>query len=143
VGLTIDWMGIAEGAVLDSRGAPTLVAMNQNVVTPDSLPAPWASAVFVFLAEEPEDLSPEGDISASIRLEFKSPSGEVISVSTQAVKNQRKYKDIPANIAMVAQVVLALQESGRYVIAATLKQSGDDEHTHYLEKYFYVIEANE
>ena len=137
--LHIDWLGTAEGAVLDSRGAPTLVGLNQNVITPEGFPVAWTSSIFVFVTEDPEDLPSDPEISGVIRIEFKDPRNEIISVSTQTIKTQRKYENIPATIAAAAQVMLAIQEPGRYTISATLKSSAEDIGGEHGEKYVYVI----
>ena len=84
--LHIDWLGTAEGAVLDSRGAPTLVGLNQNVITPEGFPVAWTSSIFVFVTEDPEDLPSDPEISGVIRIEFKDPRNEIISVSTQTIR---------------------------------------------------------
>jgi hypothetical protein len=139
VSLYLEWLGIAEGVVIDSRGAATLVGVNQNVITPQALPVAWTGSVFVLASESPIDLPADQEISGHVTLDFLDPAGEVISSSTQAIKSQRRYKDIPATLTVAAQVVLGFQQAGRYTIKATLKSASDDDHEEGHEKHLYVL----
>ena len=125
--------------MIDSRGVPTLVGVNQNVLTPQALPFAWASSVYVFIAEDPDDISYSQEISALITLDFLDPDNTVISSNTQTVKSQRKYKEIPATIALAAQVVLPIQKPGRFIIIATLKLPNDSNFEERHRKYLHVL----
>ena len=137
--LQLEWLGIAEGSVIDSRGVASLVGVNQNVVTPQALPFAWSSSIYVFISEDPDNLPDNQDISATISLEILDPDGTIISSSTQTIKNQRKYPDIPVTIAVAAQIVLAIQKSGRFTIACTLRSSDSSEPLDQHKKYVYVL----
>ncbi len=137
--LHLEWLGIAEGSVIDSRGAATLVGVNQNVVTPQTLPFAWSSSVYVFVTEDPDDISDSQEISGTITLDFLDPDDDIVSSTTQTIKNQRKYKEIPVTIALAAQVVLAIEKPGRFAIACTLRSANDSETPERQRKYLYIL----
>lgn len=135
--LHLEWVGIAEGTVIDSRGAATLVGVNQNVLTPQTVPFAWAVSIFMLLTEETDSPSDAQDSSGLATLNLLGPDDSVLSSTTQTVKVQRKYPDIPATMALAAQVVIAIQNFGRYTIIASLKSSDGTEEV--SKKYMYVL----
>lgn len=137
--LQLEWLGIAEGSVIDSRGAASLVGVNQNVVTPQALPFAWTSSIYAFVTEDPDNIPDSQEISGTVALEILDPDGTVISSSTQTIKNQRKYPDIPVTIALAAQIVLAIQKSGRFTIACTLRSTDSSEPLDRHMKYVYIL----
>jgi hypothetical protein len=143
VALHLEWLGIAEGSVIDSRGVASLVGVNQNVITPQSFPFAWSSSVYVFATEDSDDISENQEVSGTVTLDFLDPDGTIISSSTQTIKNQRKYKEIPVTIALAAQVVIAIQKPGRFTIACALRSANDGEPLEQLKKYVYILPLGE
>lgn len=117
--LHMEWLGIVEGAVFDSRRALTLVGINQNILYADDFPINWQTTIVVMAAEDSEDL-PESPSSASISFDITGPSGERLSSSSNKAVFTRRHTDLPGSVTAVALANLQLQNHGHYRITAEL-----------------------
>jgi hypothetical protein len=140
--LQIEWLGIAEGAVFDSRRALTLVGINQNLLYIDDFPSSWQTTIVVMAAEDGENL-PDSPSSGSISIEIKDPTnGRVSSTSIKAVF-ERRHKDLPGSVVAVALVNFQLTRHGRYRISAELTPDGSTEPSSVLHRDIFVMPKEE
>lgn len=124
LGIEIDWVGFAEGSVLDARQAITLVGFNQVLVSAEDLPFRWQGQVIV-IAREPEGAADES-ASGLVTVTLKDPSGNVVGAITNTVNVSRKHPDVPASVIMALAAGIEISEYGRLVVEATAhdKQGG-------------------
>jgi hypothetical protein len=142
VALQLEWVGIAEGAVFDTRKALTLVGINQNVVRVASLPSPWQTSIIVLAGDD--GLTGGSDIlSGSISLEVKDPEDKVVFSTTNKVVVEPPEKEIPGSFVAAALVILQLTQAGRHRINVTLKPDSDEGEASVGHKDIYVISGVE
>jgi hypothetical protein len=136
--LHLEWLGIVEGAVFDSRRALTLVGINQNVLYIDDFPTPWQTNIVVMGADDVEDHS-AGSNSGTISIEIRDPSDGRISSTSNKVVLERVHKEIPGSVVAVALVGLQLTRHGRYRITAELKPDKETELSSVLHRDIFVM----
>jgi hypothetical protein len=136
----VEWLGIAEGSAQDARGAATLVAVGQNVITAPALPY-QTIRVFIIDAIDEDGSSFVSGKSASLDFRIESPRGKVILATHQNVEfGEKKLPDIPAvGLLLVIGVQLSVDEPGTYVASCELSISEDEKLT--KQTRFYVVHA--
>lgn len=108
-------MILAEGLGQDSRGAITIIGVNQNVLEASSLPAVTKRAVLVHFVDDDHDLK-IGD-QLNFRIKVVSPSEEVINAqAAQANVGASRWPDLPLAIDFPIEIILNCPEYGSYRI---------------------------
>ena len=117
--MRIEWLGIAEGAVVDGRGAFTVVGLNMNLVIAEKLPVPFVRSV-ILLVETDRTLDADDEVSISFQL--TDPTGKVMSASNATSKVAPPISpESPAFIQLIAQLGGVAREYGAYSIACDVQ----------------------
>lgn len=113
--MRLDWMILAEGLGQDSRGAITIIGVNQNVFETPLLPGVTKRAVLVHFVDDDRDLK-IGD-QLNFRVRVVSPSEEVINAQgAQATVGPSRWPDLPLSIDFPIEIVMNCPEYGSYRI---------------------------
>lgn len=136
--LELEWLGIAEGAVFDSRKALSLVGINQNIVRVGTLPAQWQTTIIVMAADDSDDAA-DGTVSGTLSIEIKDPSNETVSSTKNKLVVDRPQKEVPGSVVAAALVGLQLSQLGRYSVTAELTPDAGGGSPSKRHKYIYVI----
>lgn len=115
--MKFDFLALAEASAEDSRGAITLVAINQNLVIAPALPAAFRRTAIAYVTEEDGDtpLPPGTPVSIAFRIE--SPSGKVIVAGTgNGALGTKPYPELPGAVQLAVDVVGTATEYGGYTL---------------------------
>lgn len=138
--LKLDWLGLADGTVLDSRQALTIVGFNQNVVSTDTLPTKWTSQLLVMIVEEePAPVEDPGKLEGYVHVSISDPQGKEIGSVSQSVSGVRKISNVPVAVMMAILVAFDISSYGRYDVTASFGASSEDENQESLVKSLYVV----
>jgi hypothetical protein len=140
--LQLDWVGLAEGTVIDTRQVLSLVGVNQNVFRVDQVPASISTHIAVLISESPEAADgPAGDLVGHVSLRVCDPDGREISSTANTVSGERKLKDIPATFVLAAMTTIRAEQLGRYSVEVVLdSQDGESSRR---DQYLYVTTSKE
>jgi hypothetical protein len=120
--IRIEWLGVAEGASNDARGALTLVGINRPITISPSLPAEIRASVVLVIELDPERMSDVGDVSVVIAL--TAPSGdEVFRGEGLMTIGAFRYTEIPGTLELAFPMLAPASEYGVYHLAATVESS--------------------
>jgi hypothetical protein len=108
-------MILAEGLGQDSRGAITVIGVNQNVFETPSLPGITKRAVLVHLVDDDRD--PKIGDQLNFRVRVVSPSEEVINAQgAQVAVGPPRWPNLPLSIDFPIEIVMNCPEYGPYRI---------------------------
>lgn len=127
--LEVAWFGMAEASAIDSRGAMTLVGINQNVVVAETLPALRKRVLVLHLrdSEEPEQLLVPG-ARLTVKMWVNGPDESEIFRQTATVDiGEKRWADIPGGANVTTEMQLNIEAYGRYRIHCEVAVQGQDE----------------
>lgn len=135
--MLLDYVIVAEGVGQDSRGAMTLVAVDQVALIAQTLPISVARLLIVRAVEaRVGELTAGADLS--MRFQVTSPSGDTVAAGSVTGKGgERVLPDIPVAIQVILQVQFQAPEVGEYRVAVTLSPSTGSEVN--AETSLYVV----
>jgi len=121
-----DWLGIADGATNDSRGALALVGVGHNVIVARSLPHQTQRVVVVMIVD-PEGTSLQEGTAVQFDFRLTSPSGRTLVANSQTVNIGPNVTlielptDVPGRgFQLVAGLALQITEYGPHTISAAV-----------------------
>lgn len=130
--MLFDFLALAENAANDSRGALTLVGLNQRVIAPLSLPFDFNQRLVIGVSDELKNSSgsefgqvPDGVISIKVL----DPSGDAVFVTNEEVKlpGEKRWLDLPLLANVVVDLNFRCNTYGIYVIEITHTPSDSEE----------------
>ena len=135
--MLLDYVIVAEGIGQDSRGAVTLIAVDQVALIAQTFPVSVSRFLVVRAIEENVgELLPGADLS--MRFTVASPSGDIVAAGSVAGKGgERVLPGIPVAIQVILQVQFQAPEVGTYRLAVTLSASAGSEVS--AHTYLYVL----
>lgn len=114
--MKIEWALQAEGLGQDARGALTIIGVNQNVLTVNSLPARTKRAIVLHVIEV------EAGESLSLSVSVKDPDGVVVlAQSADMTLGEFLYTDIPAAFDVPAEMAISVEKWGTYTFEAVVQ----------------------
>lgn len=138
--IQLEWFGLAEGSTEDSRGALTLVGVNQNIIQAREFPVN-VKRQFVILTGEDEGFEDLTDRRIHVTVEVTSPSGELVASAKQVVNiHGKRRKEIPGSLQLVGAMNFEVGEVGAYLAACIVEDSRGEFRLEGSKK-FYVIEG--
>ena len=144
--LSFDWLGIADAAASDSRGALTLVAVGHNVIVAPSLPHQEQRVVVITILDEETAAFPFGE-PCELDFQVTGPDGKMVMSNRQTLTLDPKANPFgrhpklpPRGFQLVVGLGFHLTEYGEYLIRAVVTVAGQE-----LERSrrLYVVESPE
>jgi hypothetical protein len=136
--MRIEWLGVAEAAVADARGAMTLVGVNQNVTLAKELPVRLNRAVVVLAVDD----SPADDAAGEVRisLTLRSPEGDELAKQETALEvTGKRFADLPGSIQLTLDLQAEASSFGTYVVECALEANDSEPVT--ATRELYVLRA--
>ncbi len=122
--MKLEWIILAEGIGQDSRGAFTLIGINQNVLTIPRLPRATKRIVMPHLVVDEKEFKP-GD-SVAFKVSVISPSNEILSAHPgQIALGEVMWPDLPVALDLPVDVMLNCSEYGAYRVEVIAQLGGD------------------
>jgi hypothetical protein len=119
--MKLEWLLLAEGIAEDSKGAFTLVSVNQNLVFVPQVPVTTKRAVMAHLSLSKRDFQvPNGKLS--FEFEFLPPSG----LGAQRASGEfpilaPPFRDYPVTLDIPVEMVIPIAEHGEHVFQLTVQ----------------------
>jgi hypothetical protein len=113
--MKIEWTVLAEGLALDTKGAVSLIGVNQSVFGTPTLPAMTKRAILSHIMLEPDESLGVGDrLTFGVRI--SSPSGKVIAASSGAISigGVPQWSELPTGIDIPAELSFVVEEYGTH-----------------------------
>jgi hypothetical protein len=125
--MRIEWLGIAEAAARDERGAITLVGVDQNVIVAPSLPVTKERTFLLIADDEGISLAPGSKLTLDVSV--TAPSGKVVvAAGAQEVPvGEKRYPDLPGGLKLGGDLRLQITEYGTYSIHVSLTVTASGE----------------
>lgn len=140
--MKIEWMVLAEGLAQDSKGAFSLIGLNQNLMFADKLPTQTKRAVVVHLTGSSTDAAVEMG-SASFTFALKSPEGAtLIAQSGQIQGADFPFPDLPATADIPFDVVAPIPEYGTYLIQFDIRFATGETESSGIQFYVRPVSEN-
>ena len=119
--MKLESLVLAEGMGQDANGAYTLIGVNQNVFSPQSLPAGTKRAVLAYFVEEPGENLEWAGKSAEVSFTVTSPTGKVLAAQTgQLSFGEKNFADVPVALQLPNEIILQVREYGDHRIAVAV-----------------------
>src|SRR6266498_1458928 len=138
--MNLEWILMAEGFGSGANGALTAIAVNQNVLTAETLPTTTKRgflAHFVLDSSETEDLAA---LEITVSVQVVDPSGEIIIGTSVPAKlpGASPWPDLPVGVDVVVELPLRIREYGTHEIRISTQTPGSEK----LQgsQYLYVRE---
>lgn len=133
--MKIDLFTIAEGGLPDSRGAITLLAVNQRVVTSEKFPFTHKATVFVTLSSEGEEENLAEPSLLAIRL--RDTKSEIQFTFSQPIAvPPNTWEDLPQLVNLVIDVPVTATSPGVFTIEVEHSPTGER-----FERKLYIVDA--
>jgi hypothetical protein len=122
----ISWLILAEGLAQDSKGAYTVVGINQNILLTSTVPTQTKRAIIAHLTAVSEDSGQKMN-GASFTFSILSPSKVTLSAhSGQAAEASFPFPDLPATVDIAADFMVPITEFGEYQICLEVRFADGD-----------------
>jgi hypothetical protein len=123
--MRLDYALLAEGVGQDSRGAITLIAVDQLILATATLPIQVNRVLAMRAIEETNELQ---DATVTLRLTVLSPSGDTISATSgMGALGPRLFADVPGMLNVQSMFAFLATEYGEYKINAHVTAAGGTE----------------
>lgn len=123
--MKFDFLALAEGAAEDSRGAITLVGVNQNLVVSPTLPTPFRRTLFAYVSEEEGQAPLPSGTPIAMAFRAESPSGNVVVAGTGAgALGNKPYPDLPGAVQFAVDLAGVAGEYGAYKLICEISIAG-------------------
>jgi hypothetical protein len=136
--LSVEWFGVAEAAVSDSRDAQVLVGLDLNLTVAENLPADVRRVLVLILSddEDPEPVLPDSQLSVEMAVE--DPDGRVILKNGMFSRpGSPKFEDIPVSARIIAETQFMATQYGTYRLTCSVAIDGQELVS--AQKLIYVV----
>jgi hypothetical protein len=143
--MNFDTVVLAEGVTTDSRGAFTVVGLNQRVIALRQLPTQVRLTLLAIFSDEADDqqegfASPARNIKVAVTL--RSPSGSVMFAATSGPVPQapKQWQDLPGFGNFIVDLPLVAETTGVHRVEIDLEE--DNAVVDRAAKRIYVVRAS-
>jgi hypothetical protein len=113
---TLTWVGVAEGAASDARGALTLVGFNAQVFTQEQYPVAMSPTFIAIMEGGPGEERFVQDLQPSVQISVEDESGRTVFLvdSPRQPLGPKDWWMLPDRLQVVMQVNFLAEFPGRY-----------------------------
>jgi len=134
--MKIQWALLAEGAIVDARGALAAVGLAQSVLIAPVLPMGARRAIILLLSGPSNEFVPGRPVKFSFHV--VPPSGGALFEHKGSIPMaSNNFPELPTGVNISAEAAFTIKEYGRHVINVSVEPSGHSEMNVELE--FYVM----
>src|SRR5262249_18135666 len=140
--LIVEWSGLADAAVNDSRGNLSLIGFSPQAIVAESFPE-QLSCNFVVILDDDEDPEPILTVGRSVtfRIELNGPDGEVLFYGSTVQRVEPKsLLVLPTRLQVVAHISFNASKAGIYRVGIRATIDGSAEESISAVRRFRVMD---